>query len=70
MEVEPSCLLEQVETRKFPFCVHEHINKYTPKSLENLALSNGLNVLDVRLDFVELAYAKVDVIRLVATKPY
>ena len=70
MEVEPSCLLEQVETHKFPFCVHEHINKYTPKSLENLALSNGLKVLDTRLDFVELAYAKVDVIRLVATKPY
>ena len=68
MEVDPSCFLEQVETHKFPFFVHEHINKYTPKSLENLALSNGLKVLDTRLDIVELAYAKVDIIRLVATK--
>jgi len=70
MEVDLSCFLEQVEKQKIPFCVHEHINKYTPKSLKNLALSNGLKVLDVCLDFVELAYAKVDIIRLTALKPH
>ena len=70
MEVDLSCFLEQVETQKFPFYVHEHINKYTPKSLENLALSNGLKVLDVRLDFVELAWTKADIIRLIALKPH
>lgn len=48
--------------------VHEHLNLYTPQSLEALAKKKNLRVLDVRIDTVDFYWCKGPCLRLLAVK--
>ena len=48
--------------------VHEHINLYTPRSLEALAKKKNLQVLDISIETVDFYWCKGPCLRLLATK--
>jgi hypothetical protein len=69
LEVNQNTFQKDIKARKILLYVHEHINKYTEKSLAGLAKSINLEVIDVCIAIVDLKWAKIKIIRLLAKKP-
>lgn len=68
LEVTPATLVEDVIAKKINLCIHEHLNKYTEKSLCGLADSHNLRILDVATEDVDFFWYKGTVVRLLAQK--
>lgn len=68
LECSPKTVLEDARNR-LSFCIHEHINRYTPKSLEGLVGAHGLEVLDSSQDEIDVIWCKAKILRLVARRP-
>lgn len=64
----PETIVEDAKSGRVPYEVHEHINKYTLKSLQYLALSHGLKIIDLTTEEIDFGWTKASVIRLLAHK--
>jgi hypothetical protein len=68
LECNPSTVLQDARHR-LSFCIHEHMNRYTPTSLEVLVSAHGLKVLDSSEDEIDVIWCKAKILRLVARRP-
>jgi hypothetical protein len=68
LECNPKTVFQDARNR-LSFYVHEHINRYTPKSLEGLVSAHGLEILDSSQDEMDLIWCKSKLLRIVARKP-
>jgi hypothetical protein len=68
LECEANGLISKVLSNKRRLWAHEHINLYTPLSLQTLAETSGLQVLDLTLETIDFFWCKGPCLRLLATR--
>lgn len=68
LECDPKAILQDAKNCR-SLGVHEHLNKYTLKSLECLVKAHGLEIIDSSQDEIDVIWTKAKILRLVARRP-
>ncbi|MCT0208180.1 class I SAM-dependent methyltransferase [Synechococcus sp. CS-1332] len=67
IEFNSADLIQKVINNERRLKAHEHINLYTPRSLEALVLQKNLHVLDLRVETIDFHWCQGPCLRLLAT---
>jgi hypothetical protein len=68
VEFNGTGIIEKALSNERRLKVHEHINLYTLRSLQTLAESKNLRILDIRIESIDFYWCKGPCLRLLATK--
>ena len=69
LEIEmPETIVDDAMSGRIALVLHEHINRYTSKSLKALAMAYGLDVINVSVEELDLGWSNSRIVRLLARK--
>ena len=70
MEIEnKDTIIEDALTKKIYLEVHEHINKFTPRSLKACISAHNLDLVDMQEEDIDLKWCMSKNLRVLARKP-